>query len=142
MSFESDILTALVASPFIAAFCPSERIFFGTMPRGVGEPFVLCTRVSTSPANTFDQGRTKTTRLDNIQLQVTCYTRTQNATLTLAEACRDTLERLAIPRCMMKDQRSDYDDFPDLFGQFCTFTCWHPSYANGAFIGPPIVVIP
>lgn len=127
MSFESDITAALVASQVITDICPSDRIFFGTMPRGVGEPFVLCTRVSTSPANTFDQGQAKTTRLDNIQLQVTCYTRTQNATLTLANACRGVLEALASPRCMMKDQRSDYDDFPDLFGQFCTFTCWHPS---------------
>lgn len=127
MSYESTILSALIGSSAITELCPAKKIYFGTMPRNAVEPFIFCQRVSTSPANTFDQGQAKATRLENILLQVTCYDTTLDKTLTTANAVRGVLEALASPRCMMQDQRSSYDDMPETFGQFCTFTTWYPS---------------
>lgn len=127
MSFRSDIIGYLKADTAITAICPAASIYFGNIPRNISPPFILCQVITTNPANTFDQGRAKTTRLDNFLLQVTSYARTEDQSVTLANLIRKNLESQAAPRSMLQDQREDYDDFPDLFGQFSTYSSWYSS---------------
>lgn len=125
MSYRSSILGALTGSAPVTTLCPAEKIYFGTAPRNVIPPFILCSKVSSQPANTCDQGQAKQSRLDNIQLQVTSYARTESESYLLDAAIRKALEAITAPRCMLKDSREAYDDFPDLFGQISTFSTWH-----------------
>jgi hypothetical protein len=125
MSFESTVLGHLTANSGVTDLCPESRIFFNNVNRQITAPFIFAQRVSTNPANTFDQGRGKASRLDHIQLQITSYSRTLDESLALSLAIRICLEALAAPRCMMTDQRPAYDDFTDLYGQIMTFSCWH-----------------
>lgn len=127
MSFESITLGVLTGSTAINDLCPKSKVFFGTMPRDTQPPFVLCTRVSTTPTLSTDNGAAGSSRLDHISLQVTCYTRKLEDSGSLCEAVRGALEASQDMAYILTDQRSDYDDFPDLYGQFLTFSCWYPS---------------
>jgi hypothetical protein len=131
MSFESTVLGYLTANSGVTDLCPDARIFFNNVSRKITAPFIFAQRVSTNPANTFDQGQGKASRLDNVQLQVTSYSRTLDASLALSAAIRVCMEALVAPRCMMTDQRPGYDDFTDLHGQIMTFSCWYNA-ATGA----------
>jgi hypothetical protein len=133
MSFESTVLGYLTANSGVTDLCPESRIFFNNVNRQITAPFIFAQRVSTNPANTFDQGRGKASRLDHIQLQITSYSRTLDESIALYAAIRVCLEALVAPRCMMTDQRPGYDDFTDLYGQIMTFSCWH----HEDILGPP-----
>ena len=141
MSFESTVLGHLTANSGVTDLCPESRIFFNNVNRQITAPFIFAQRVSTNPANTFDQGRGKASRLDHIQLQITSYSRTLDESLALSLAIRICLEDLAAPRCMMTDQRPAYDDFTNLYGQIVTFSCWHQAAALN-LIPPAFAVQP
>jgi hypothetical protein len=141
MSFEAIVLDYLITNSGVTDLCPEARIFFNNVNRQITAPFVFAQRVSTNPANTFDQGQNKWSRLDHIQLQITSYSRTLEDSMALSMAIRVCLEALVAPRCMMTDQRPGYDDFTDLYGQIMTFSCWHQAAAPSP-IPPAFAVQP
>lgn len=127
MSFESITLGILTGSAPVTAICPATKIYFGTTPRDVSPPFVLCSRISTIPTLSTDNGAAGSSRLDHITLQATCFARTQEQAINLADAVRTALEGASAMEYFLSDIRSDYEDFPDAHGQFATFSCWYPT---------------
>ena len=125
MSIEATTLAALTGSATITALCPATSIYFGTAPQDPNNPFIFATTISTSPVNTFDQGATGATRLDNTTLQITAYQRTLAQANALANAIRTVLEAQRPVRYHMVNRMTDYDDFPDLHGTILTFSVWH-----------------
>lgn len=129
MSFESTILTTLQGDASVTALVPALKVFFGRIPQGTGYPFIGCFRVSTVPTNCTDVGTAGSSRLDNIQLQVTVYCETEARAIAAAEAIRACLESTApAPTvCILTDQQTTFDEPTDLQGQMLTFSCWYPS---------------
>jgi hypothetical protein len=125
MSFESDTIDRLRTDTDLTALLPAASITFGTAPQNPSSPFVVCFRINTAPTLSTDNGASGASRLDNVQLQVTCYGRGYADALAIAEQVRLRLEATATTKYILRDQRGDYDDLPDLHGQIMVFSCWY-----------------
>lgn len=127
MSFESTTLGFLTGDATLTALVPAADIYFGTLPQEVNSPAILCQVTSTDSGPTLDQGAAGSSRLDNIEMQVTAYHRTYAQTNAVALAVRNVLEAQRDSRYFLKDQFGSYDDFPDLHGQILLFSSWYNS---------------
>jgi hypothetical protein len=124
MTFE-EITTGILEDDATLAALVSGRVFFGSAPQGVQEPFVVCRRVGTDPTLSTDNGQPGSFELDNIRLEVGCYARGHRAANNLARACRRALEAHRPTVYILQDQLADYSDLPNLHQMILDFSCWH-----------------
>jgi len=127
MSFEATIDAALTGSSDLTALLPATSILCGTAQEKQGAPFIVFYRVTTTPTLSTDNGQAGAHRLDNISLEVAVFAKTNKQALQIAEVARNVLEALRPTVCIYDGQDQTYDDFPQLYGQRMTFSCWHPS---------------
>lgn len=125
MTFEEHTVDLLTGNAAVAALVAS-RVYFGTAPQGVAQPFVVCRRVGTDPTLSTDNGQPGSSELDNIRLEVGCYARTHAKANEIVVACRRALEAARPTVYIMQDQMADYSDLPDLYQMIGEFSCWHP----------------
>ena len=127
MSFESQILAILAGDAGVNALMSSADVYFGTAPQNADAPFLHMQKTFTDPGATLDNGDSGTSRLDNIELQVTAYQSGYATANALALAVREALEGDRTMRFIMKDSFTSFDDQPDLHGQILLFSCWYNS---------------
>lgn len=124
MSFESATVQTLEASSAITQLV-GPRVYFGTAPHDCEQPFVVCRRVSTSPTLSTDNGAPGSSELDNIRLEVGCYSRDLSQANALMRAARRALEAARPTVYLLQDTTHDYSDLPDLYQAIGEFSCWH-----------------
>jgi hypothetical protein len=125
MSFEADTFNLLRSDPGVTALVPAKSIYCQNAFKPE-QPFIVFFRQSTTPTLSTDNGGAGTSRLDNIRLQVACYARSNEVALEIVEAVRLVLERARPTIYIFDDQDVTYDDFPEIYGQTVTFSCWYP----------------
>ncbi len=127
MSFQSDILAILTGHAGLTALVPAANIFLNSAPQEQAVPFIQFFPVSCAPTLTMDNGDTGSGRLDNYRLQVSVFCRTANEAIAAAEQARRALEASTTTKCMMIDDLTQVDDFPDTHHRIMDFSCWHTS---------------
>lgn len=126
MSFESTVKALCVASAPLLALVPAGRITFNESPQGAANPFIVFTKVSTTPANTLDEGTVGTrAQLDNIQLQASIYGVTLAQSVEIARVLRRVLTNETTLRALCTGLDESFEDDVNLRGQIVTFSCWY-----------------
>jgi hypothetical protein len=126
MSFESTVKALCAASPTLTTLVPVGRITFNEAPQGVNNPFIVFTKVSTTPANTLDEGVAGTrAQLDNIQLQASIYGVTLDQSVEIARVLRRALTNDTQLRALCTGLDESFEDNVNLRGQIATFSCWY-----------------
>lgn len=126
MSFESTVKALCVASSSLTTLVPAGRITFNEAPQGVNNPFIVFTKVSTTPANTLDEGVSGIrSQLDNIQLQASIYGVTLDQSVEIARILRRVLTNETQLRALCVGMDESFEDDVNLRGQIVTFSCWY-----------------
>lgn len=126
MSFESTVKALCAASASLTTLVPVGRITFNEAPQGVNNPFIVFTKVSTTPANTLDEGVAGTrAQLDNIQLQASVYGVTLDQSVEIARILRRVLTNETQLRALCVGMDESFEDDVNLRGQIVTFSCWY-----------------
>jgi hypothetical protein len=122
MLTEEKLRELWLSSPYIAEKILPARITFERAPKGADDPFIVATRVSTAPQETNDENIIGSSRLDIVDIQVTCYGRTNAEAGELAEAIRRTTTNDPVLRATCTGMNTDHDNQTDLFGRILTFS--------------------
>ena len=101
MTIETTIYTALSS-------LASGKVYPLVAPEKVSAPYIVYSRISSTPENTLDGGAT----IDLVRIQVDTYANTYSAVKSLAESVRSAMESSASIKATLQ---SDQDLFePDL----------------------------
>lgn len=93
MSIETTIYTALSS-------LASGKVYPLVAPEKVTAPYIVYSRISSTPENTLDGGAT----IDLVRIQVDTYANTYSAVKLLAESVRSALEGSAAKATLQTDQ--------------------------------------
>ena len=93
MTIETTIYAALSS-------LASGKVYPLVAPEKVSAPYIVYSRISSTPENTLDGGAT----IDLVRIQVDTYANTYSAVKSLAESVRSTLEGSAAKATLQTDQ--------------------------------------
>lgn len=93
MTIETTIYTALSS-------LASGKVYPLVAPEKITAPYIVYSRISSTPENTLDGGAT----IDLVRIQVDTYANTYSAVKSLAESVRSALEGSAAKATLQTDQ--------------------------------------
>lgn len=99
------------------------RVYPSIAAQGAALPYIVYTRVSTTPINALDGH----SGLDSVRIQIDCYASTKPRAAALARQVR-TLMGGASFKALPQNEFDDYEADTEKFRHSVDFTCWDKSF--------------
>ena len=123
MSLESDLRSVFVADATLTGLVPAAQITWGRAPQDTSSPFVVLTRINTTPTSALGDGASGTARLDNVLVQASIYATKYADALTIAVRMRTLAEQSSVQATLVDLQPTE-EEATDLYGQILQLSCW------------------